>query len=534
LHERHGMRLRPFAEGAGFATLYTLPAASTFLTPSLGDSYHHLYPLTSVAGAILLVLLLLWVIASSALFLLERLASKWQDALWIPPLAIFIVLIGRIGRNLLRWPRIMSAAVAAKVIAPGLVTILAGVLLLLAPAAFLWVNRRLRLLYAAAGCGLLILVPQLTALCLRGGVREIAHFEHGNLPNAANQPRILWLLMDELSYAQALEHPAPGIVLPQLGALAKQSVVYSAVQPVGVATEKILPSLMLGTPVIQLSAPYQQRMRFRSTPEGEWQDFDEYRTIFADAHGTGWSTGVVGWYNPYCRLLPHVLDRCSWQPEIESGEFAHGLSSKNSTAQNVLELLPRFSLHAIKAEPVAPHLNTYQAIMALALDAMDDQQIRFLFLHLPVPHPPGIYDRRRHMFAAGGNYLDNLVLADDTLGTILDRLRADGHSRDTTIVLTSDHSWRVWSWKNQPGWTAEEQQVGKEDARPVLLVHFPGQTQSKIISQPESALLVHTILEGLVRRRLSTVPDLSALSRESVTEGAESKSSSALRNPVSQ
>jgi len=32
-----------------------------------------------------------------------------------------------------------------------------------------------------------------------------------------------------------------------------------------------------------------------------------------------------------------------------------------------------------------------------------------------LPHPPGIYDREHHMLRSGGSYLDNLVLADDTL-----------------------------------------------------------------------------------------------------------------------
>ena len=48
-----------------------------------------------------------------------------------------------------------------------------------------------------------------------------------------------------------------------------------------------------------------------------------------------------------------------------------------------------------------------------------DQSISFVFIHLPVPHPPGIYDRSTGRERAGGTYIDNLALADRSLGELM-------------------------------------------------------------------------------------------------------------------
>ena len=44
-----------------------------------------------------------------------------------------------------------------------------------------------------------------------------------------------------------------------------------------------------------------------------WQAFDAHATLFSDAQRLGWTTGVVGWYNPYCRILAGTLNYCYWR-----------------------------------------------------------------------------------------------------------------------------------------------------------------------------------------------------------------------------
>ena len=109
---------------------------------------------------------------------------------------------------------------------------------------------------------------------------------------------------------------------------------------------------------------------------------------------------------------------------------------------------------------------------------IENDQVRFVFLHLPVPHPPGIYDRQRHMLRPGGTYLDNMVLADDSLGTLLQEIDATPSASQTTVIVSSDHP-GASLYGDMLFWSDEEERAsgGRFDDRPVLLIHFPGQNR---------------------------------------------------------
>ena len=105
-----------------------------------------------------------------------------------------------------------------------------------------------------------------------------------------------------------------------------------------------------------------------------------------------------------------------------------------------------------------------------------DESLGFVFIHLPVPHPGGFYDRRTGALGVNGSYLDNLVLADEALGQLLQWIDETPPVKETTVIVSSDHSWRVGMWKMSPMWTDEDERVsqGRFDPRPVLMVRFPG------------------------------------------------------------
>ncbi len=196
-----------------------------------------------------------------------------------------------------------------------------------------------------------------------------------------------------------------------------------------------------------------------------------------------------------------------------------GASEKKSILANVATL-PREMLAApLSRLPVSEnfHVKEYRNIMARAHALIDNNRVRFIFLHIPVPHPPGIYDRRRHMFRSYGTYLDNLVLADDTLGAILKELDATPSASRTTVIVSSDHSWRLSLWRPAEDWTAEEEHAsgGHFDPRPALLIHFPGQTSGDDITPVLPELLEHDIVADMLVGRINSHEDLAAfLSRQ--------------------
>jgi hypothetical protein len=249
---------------------------------------------------------------------------------------------------------------------------------------------------------------------------------------------------------------------------------------------------------------------------GPWHPFDLSQTIFGEAHQLGWTTGVAGWYNPYCRLLRSVLDSCSWQFSDRYRALPAPVYYNWSTLRNLVSLLPpheRMPPSTDERGDHEAHLRDYRELMAQSETLLRDSRIRFVMLHLPVPHTPGIYDRHRNALAAGGNYIDNLVLADNTLGQLMTLIQSTPDASETSVIVSSDHSWRVDYWKKQPDWTPEEKRVSGEifDTRPVLMVHLPGGEGGRRVSQPVSALIVHPILEAMLRGRLRSAGDIAAL-----------------------
>jgi membrane-anchored protein YejM (alkaline phosphatase superfamily) len=147
---------------------------------------------------------------------------------------------------------------------------------------------------------------------------------------------------------------------------------------------------------------------------------------------------------------------------------------------------------------------------------IQDGRVRFVFLHLPIPHPPGIYDRHRHMLRPSGTYLDNLVLADDALGSLLSEIDSTSYASQTTVIVSSDHSWRIPTWRPDDAWTVEEERAsgGRFDDRPVLLIHFPNQKSENDVGARLPELVQHDIIAGMLLGQINSPGDLAAFLAE--------------------
>jgi hypothetical protein len=147
------------------------------------------------------------------------------------------------------------------------------------------------------------------------------------------------------------------------------------------------------------------------------------------------------------------------------------------------------------------HAADLAAIMPAAKALIRDRNIRFVFIHLPVPHPPGIYDRTTGTLRDTGTYIDNLALSDRVLGDLMRELDATGLASRTTVIISSDHSWRLPIWKPKPLWTKEEEVASHDhfDTRPVLMIHSPGQQSEEDVTAPFAQIRIHEILETLLR-----------------------------------
>ncbi len=351
-------------------------------------------------------------------------------------------------------------------------------------------------------------------------------------PNTPQPHRVIWIVFDELSYSQVYEHRYPGLELPAFDQLASQSTVFTHVEPIGIYTEIVLPGLLSGKPPDDIQTSPKGELFVHSETTGKWSAFDQHDTVFQDALDAGYGTGVAGWYNPYCRILYHVVDRCTWTHRFQilngmvpSGRIlANALEPIKIIATKVLAVGPHrlqvslYPLLHLTKESVTSarlHIQDYQSLDADADKLLRDRSAGFVLLHLPVPHPIGIYDRRTGRFTtAGSTYLDNLALADKCLAGLRATLEQTGQWNSSTVVVMGDHSWRTTQlWKSAHEWTATEQAAslgGTYDGRPVYLVKLPGQTTAGRVDMPFRAVHTRTLFDAVLRHAVQTPEELSS------------------------
>jgi hypothetical protein len=354
-----------------------------------------------------------------------------------------------------------------------------------------------------AGCSVVWMIPELFYQGLRAQRVDVpVPVIHPALVSDRRPPaeggRIVWLLFDELSYDQTFEHRFSGLAMPAFDRLRSESVVFSDLKPAGYYTDRVIPSFFLGTPVGNIRSTLDGEPQVKLAGSKRWQDFDAHATLFFDAQRLGWTTGVVGWYNPYCRILAGTLNYCFWR--MGDGQ-SDGALPDQSVWQNALAPLAE-SGRRWNHEPIFAqqrHVQDHAAIVPQAEALLRDQSINFVFIHLPVPHPPGAYDRTHR--GRTGSYIDNLALADKSLEELLTTLAGTATGEKATVIVCSDHSWRVPMWRSTPLWTKEDEAAsqGRFDPRPVLMIRFPGQQTEQDVTRPFEEIRIHEMIETLLR-----------------------------------
>ena len=385
------------------------------------------------------------------------------------------------------------------------IVILLGALALrwLRPPDYRRAMRVLGVLILLVGCSMVWMIPELFYQGLRAQRVDVpVPAMHPSLVSDRKPPaggsRIVWLLFDELSYDQTFEHRFPGLAMPAFDKFKSESVVFSNLKPAGYYTDRVVPSFFLGTQVDSIRSTLDGEPQLKRAGSPRWQAFDARATLFSDAQRLGWTTGVVGWYNPYCRILAGTLNYCFWRAGDGQSD---GALPDQSVWQNAMAPLVE-SRRRWNHEPgfaQQRHVQDQVAVLPQAEALIRDQSINFVFIHLPVPHPPGAYDRNHR--GRPGSYIDNLALADKSLGDLLTALAGTATGAKATVIVCSDHSWRVGMWRSTPEWTTEDEAAshGRFDPRPVLMIHSPGQQTGQDITRPFDEIRIHEIIETLLR-----------------------------------
>ncbi len=496
------MNLKNLVQGFGAVMLLMLSRLAALVSPYHSVLYHSVLPMRSVVWGTLIDLAVGSLLAALLFTYLERSKSGLRTLVWV-------LIAARLAQTVvggllvtLGWdvPRLTRPAVFV-------VTVIGALALWwLRPPAYRSAVRGLLVLLFIAGCSAVWMVPELVYQGLRAQQADVLMTvkrptpASGRSDPAVAGKRIVWLLFDELSFDQTFDHRFPGLAMPTFDWFKSKSVVFSELKSVGYNTDLVIPALLLGKRVDKVRSGFDGEPRFQLGGSEEWRPFDAHATLFADAQRLGWTTGVVGWFNPYCRILEGTLDYCFWR--MGDGELKGPISTKSSLENAVSPI--QNTIWDLEGKPDFPrrvHVADLAAIMPAATALIRDQSIRFVFIHLPVPHPPGIYDRRTGTVRDGGTYIDNLALSDKVLSELMRTLNATTLAPQTTVIVCSDHSWRLPIWRPKAEWTKEEEVAshGNFDTRPVLMIHFPGQESEQVVTAPFEAIRIHEIIQQMLR-----------------------------------
>lgn len=493
------MKARRLIEGAGAGILLTLGLTWNNLSSWHLDLYGRQLPINTVVRAIAIDLVLISLACTGLLWLLERVDGKGRTLLW----ALFASVLAA---------RALGGLAAVEVfdregVTPPRTFAVIFILWLL-----LWIFRRHWYAQAVRGFRFFLLIlgfcifwmlPQLVWLSFAQQPHDQMAFSKPVAAQPVPHRRVVWLLFDEMSYDQLFDHRWPGLEMPNFDRLRAESVNFSEAQPDGFYTAIVVPSILLGQPVSDVRSSTAGYLYLRSSARDRWRRFDPSATLFADAKNLGWTTGRVAWSLPECRLMPEQLDYC-WMQLFPYGDH---LSQQNSTLQNVVApvraVFARLTGHPTRDTPSAAE--SINSIVGAAQSLAADENIDFVLIHLPVPHPRGTYHRATGQISFGGSYIDNLALSDKILGELEATLAKTSSASMTTLIVSSDHSWRVPIWRNKSGWTREDEVAsqGKFEPRPVLMVHFPGEKAAVTITQPFPILKEHDLIEGLLHHPMN-------------------------------
>lgn len=318
-------------------------------------------------------------------------------------------------------------------------------------------------------------------------------------PVHAGQPRVVWIIFDELDYRLTFEQPPSGVSLPEFHRLQNESL--SATNAYSPADKTVIsmPSLIAGRRVVMAALTNSSDLfitlyRTGSVVNLKSAIFSRLPTVFSLARARGVNTAVVGWYLPYSRLLSSNLNYCAWHP------FPGFEPSSAATYAGAL----RRQIECLSLTLHIEHgfVQMYRDSMTESLSVVTNGNYGLTLLHLFPPHAPGIYlpaENRFSLLQQTGPkaYLNNLVLADHSLGQLRRAMETSGQWDKTWVIVSADHSWRM-----------SQTYDGRRDFRVPFLVKPAGTNAPATLAQQFNTALTRDLILAILDRDITNTDSL--------------------------
>ena len=343
------------------------------------------------------------------------------------------------------------------------------------------------------------------------------------LPASTNPgPRVLWVIFDEMSTNLAFRQRPPALEMPEFDRFQNVAVYATNAYPPAGRTMQSLPALLTGRLVAAVKPAGPDELLLTFAGQNEAVGWSQQQDIFSAMRDDGLNSAVVGWYHPYCRVIGERLNKCFWQlasqlTNPEKFSIARMLLVQEADLLELLPLTGRVREWIVNKTPDyrTAHLGDYLELVGRAAQLAADPAVKLAFVHLPVPHPPYIYDRSRRVWDTSGelSYLDNLALADRALEQLRTAMERTGTWDTTTVVISSDHWWRTEFWDiRKPIWSPADNSYRGEgaDHRIPFLIKLEGQRTGYRYEAPFNTVLTHDLILDVLSGKVSAPEQVTA------------------------
>jgi hypothetical protein len=238
-------------------------------------------------------------------------------------------------------------------------------------------------------------------------------------PSEPGAPRVAWLIFDELDQDLAFTHRPASLAMPEFERLRRESLFTDhAVSPAG-TTRRSIPALI-----------------------GNWRS-----SIFETVRKAGANVAIAGAELKYCDEFEYSVAACyAMSSAAEELALSRPTILDRTWHHLYTRVFPRRPLFdaATRRASREADIPRFQKLCEIAQTRAADPRFQLVYVHLPVPHLLAMWDRHAGTFSTSdsSSYLDNLALADRTLGQIRHALEAADLWDKTTVIATSDHPLR--------------------------------------------------------------------------------------------
>ena len=308
--------------------------------------------------------------------------------------------------------------------------------------------------------------------------------------------RVVWVVFEEFDQRVAFEARPPGLSLPELDRLRRDSLYADGARPPAGATEVSMPALITGRQVVEVAplSPNDLQLTFADSKTARW---NAQPNVFTRARTLGYDTALIGWHLPYPRVLGASLGVADWRSSA-AHERVRGATLGEALLNQWASLVPPVNLRRLSAR-------RFEELGDLAVRAATDGRFGLVLLHLPVPQAPAIYEPASgrltswNFSGADAGYLDNLVLVDRMLAHLrrgLERTRLD----DRTWLVVTSSRWRG----------ASKLDDGRVDHRVPFLVRPPEGGRATHVDTAFNTLAAHDLVLAILRGSISDTNEVTA------------------------